>query len=239
MPAGPTVSALMVTRGRPALALRAVRNFLQQTYPHRELVLVDDDPDDTLARAVSALGDPRIRHVRLPDRRQPLGELRNLSIENAGGEYVCQWDDDDLSDPLRLAVQVGLCRILGAGLCLMMRERIWWPASRRLATSRYRCWEGSFLARRDLLPRYEPVPAGEDVAFLHAMLDRARTAIFDWPGAYIYTFHGRNTWDAEHFDFFWHNATERFEGSAYDREVAHMTERLAPVLSAATDAEGG
>ena len=34
-----------------------------------------------------------------------LGELRNLSVQYAQGEYVCQWDDDDYYSPLRLYEQ--------------------------------------------------------------------------------------------------------------------------------------
>jgi glycosyltransferase involved in cell wall biosynthesis len=35
-----------------------------------------------------------------------LGALRNISLESARSEIICQWDDDDYSHPGRLAIQV-------------------------------------------------------------------------------------------------------------------------------------
>lgn len=64
----PTVSCLMVTKDRSATARRAIRCFLTQTYPNLELVVVEDGTDDALAQHIRDLGDPRIRHHRLPRR---------------------------------------------------------------------------------------------------------------------------------------------------------------------------
>src|SRR3546814_9535246 len=144
----------MVTRGRAARAALSIECYRRQSHPRRELVIVDDDPDGTLARYVAALADPTIRHLRLPDRGQTLGELRNLAVAAAAGELVCQWDDDDLCHPRRLEVQHRVMRRTGAAACLLSRWTMWWPGHGRLAISRQRDWEGSILVEKRCLQPY-------------------------------------------------------------------------------------
>jgi glycosyltransferase involved in cell wall biosynthesis len=89
----------MVTGDRLTLAKRAVRSFAEQTYPNRELVVVTDGPQrvrDALERYVAALGlEDSVRFVYPQGDGLTLGRLRNLSLDAAGGDFVCQWDDDD------------------------------------------------------------------------------------------------------------------------------------------------
>lgn len=215
-PAGTAlVSCLMVTRGRAARALAAIECYRRQTHDARELVIVDDDPDDSLARAVAGLGDPSIRHIRLPDRGQSLGELRNLAVEAARGSHVCQWDDDDLCHPRRIEVQLRVLGRAGAAACLLSRWLIWWPDRERLAVGRERDWEGSLLAAREALPRYPALRTGEDTAVLDALKRTHRVVRLDLPGLYTYVVHGANAFGAEHFEKHWALATARFEGERY------------------------
>ena len=81
--------------------MAAVRCFRNQTYRNRELVILDDGGDSTLENTISLLADRDIRFIRLDPGSMPLGALRNLAAEQARGEYVAQWDDDDLSHPRR------------------------------------------------------------------------------------------------------------------------------------------
>src|SRR5690606_30534279 len=102
----PLVSCLMVTRDRPELARRAIACFLAQTWPHRELVIVDDG-DRSYDDLVASYDDPRIRYVRLPSSpSQRLGALRNASQDLARGEYRVQWDDDEWYHPERIERQM-------------------------------------------------------------------------------------------------------------------------------------
>ncbi len=66
--------------------------FERQTWPRRELLVIDDSPEPspTLARLHRA----DVRYVHL-DRRLPVGTKRNIANELARGDVVCQWDDDD------------------------------------------------------------------------------------------------------------------------------------------------
>jgi mannosyltransferase OCH1-like enzyme/glycosyltransferase involved in cell wall biosynthesis len=215
----PLISCLMVTRGRPALALRAIHCFHIQTYPNRELIIIDDDPDDTLAHAVAQLNNPRIRHLRLPDNERSLGDLRNLAVEAAAGAYIAQWDDDDLSDPERLAIQMAAIRTLGATACMLQRQQIWWPDQQRIALSIQRPWEGSLLCARERLPRYPALGKGEDTPVTVRILQRERVALLDAPMLYTYVCHGSNTHTAAHWERHWQAATVRYSGDQYTNQL--------------------
>lgn len=221
----PLVSCLLVTRGRPELAMRAVRCFQAQSYARRELLIVDDDPDERLADAVAALDDPAIRHLRLPDGGLSLGELRNLAVREAAGAYVAQWDDDDLSDPERLAAQMAAILTTRAEACVLSRHRLWWPEGRRMAFSTRRLWEGSLVAARAIVPPYPALGKGEDTPVVAQIVRDRHVAALDAPALYTYVFHGANTHAPEHWERHWRAATETFEGAAYAGMLAHLVRR--------------
>ncbi len=94
----PLISCVMPTFGRPAYVPEAVACFLQQDYPHKELILLNDCPGQMY------VGDlPGVRIVNVPERFKTLGDKRNASIEMASGEIIAVWDDDDISLPWRLS----------------------------------------------------------------------------------------------------------------------------------------
>lgn len=100
----PLISCLMPTYDRREFVEHSVRSFLEQTYPERELVVVDDSPCPGDLAWLNAY-DPRIRVVRLPA-KVAKGEKRNMAAELARGEYFAHWDDDDFYGPRRLAAQL-------------------------------------------------------------------------------------------------------------------------------------
>lgn len=222
----PMVSCLMVTKDRPALARHAVACFQRQTYPNRELIIVDDGASDTLDAWVRDLADPQIRHLRLPADDRPLGELRNAAVAAATGEYVAGWDDDDLSHPNRLALQVAAARALRADACFLERELMWWPRERRIAASCRRVWEGSMLCTRAGMPAYPAERRGEDTPVAFDVARRGRTVLLDAPFLYVYIFHGANTFEAAHWNTHWRAATEQYEGAAYDTLLAQLQQAL-------------
>jgi hypothetical protein len=213
----PRVSALMVTRDRADKAKLAIDCFRRQSYPNKELVILDDGGDDALAQHVAALADPDVRMLRRDDRGEALGDLRNLAVEAAAGDYVCQWDDDDLYHPLRIEVQMHHLRREGAQAAFLTRWMLWWVAARRFAVGEQRLWEGSMLCRKDRMPRYPRLGVGEDTPLTREV---ARTTCFvgiDQPRLYLYAVHGANTWFPGHFTHFWNRAERRFEGADAER----------------------
>lgn len=98
----PLVSCIMPTYNRRSLVPQAIRCFLRQDYANVELVIVDDGTDpieDCVPQS------ERIRYFRL-DHRLPLGAKRNFACEQARGEFIVHWDDDDWYPTSRVRTQV-------------------------------------------------------------------------------------------------------------------------------------
>ena len=226
----PLVSCLMVTRERHELARRAVECFRGQTYPNLELVVVDDDPDDGLGRWVDSLGDSRIRYHRLADENKPLGELRNLAAQTARGEYIAQWDDDDVSHPDRVMEQMTALFAVRADAAFLHRQMLWQPGRRRLGVSARRLIENTMVVRKDLLGEYPALGKGEDTPLCNRLAEKADVAVCDRPELYVYVFHGANAWDEKHFEKIWENAALRYPADEYDRALNGLRESFGTML---------
>jgi glycosyltransferase involved in cell wall biosynthesis len=88
---------------------RAVASALAQAWPRLEVLVVDDRSSDRSCEVVERLAaaDARLRVIRHAENRGP-GAARQTLLENARGEYLAFFDDDDESDPARVATQVRL-----------------------------------------------------------------------------------------------------------------------------------
>ena len=107
------VSCIMPTASRRRFVPLAIRYFLSQDYPNKELLILDDG-DDSVADLVP--DNLQIRYVREPKGRT-LGAKRNRLCELAKGEIITHWDDDDWYAPQRLSNQVALLHASNAVLC--------------------------------------------------------------------------------------------------------------------------
>ena len=100
----PLVSCLCPTYGRPRLLREAIWCFLQQDYPNKELLVVNDHQEPIqLDRDY-----PGVIVHNLPERLKNLGEKRNCVVRLARGDYLMNWDDDDLYLPWRITEQMKL-----------------------------------------------------------------------------------------------------------------------------------
>ena len=88
----PLVSVILTTRDRPGFLAVALRCFAHQTYPRRELIVVDDgDRAPADPALIAAVGG---KLVRAPT-GAPIGTKLNLGLEQARGELCQKMDDDD------------------------------------------------------------------------------------------------------------------------------------------------
>ena len=162
----------MPTFNRRAYVPSAVRYFLSQDYDRKEL-LVFDDGDESVADLMP--GDSRVRYFRL-DRRTVLGEKRNLACEEARGEIIAHWDDDDWMAPWRLRHQIGELLDQNADACGVDHLFFYQP-EKDLAWCYFyekggRRWiAGGTLCYKKAFWRSNPFPAvsiGEDTRFVWA-----------------------------------------------------------------------
>jgi glycosyltransferase involved in cell wall biosynthesis len=105
MSRAPDVSVVIPTRARPALVTRAVRSALAQTHDALEVIVVVDGPDDATGAALSAITDPRLRVLMLPE-SGGAPAARNAGARAATAPWTAFLDDDDEWLPAKVAVQL-------------------------------------------------------------------------------------------------------------------------------------
>lgn len=200
----PLVSCLMVTADRGRLAARALRCFARQSYEDRELVVVDDGREDISPVIAAHAGASRVRHVRLEPgaARLTLGELRNLALQEARGDLVAQWDDDDWYHPARIEAQVralgdGEACVLG-GTLVHVDDVAWCdrPFLGRLTGG----VPGTILHRREGAPRHPALARADDAFLPRRYAERGSLRVLrKAEHLFIRCFHGSNIWARRHF----------------------------------------
>ena len=184
------------------------------------MIIVDTGTDDALARWLTEIGDPSIEYKRINRGRLTLGDVRNIAVEAAVGEYICTWDDDDLYHPMRIEGQMtGLLQAHAVG-SILLRLVIWHPIRRRFVVSSRRPWEGSLLAKSSFAPSYIAGNRAEDTPMISALQKTACIAYLDAPELYVYVRHQRNTWGEDHFEEIERTATASFAAMEYGAVLA-------------------
>jgi teichuronic acid biosynthesis glycosyltransferase TuaG len=116
-PTGDLVSVVMPCHNAEPFLSAAIESVRAQSWPHWELLIVDDCSDDasheTARRHADA--DPRIRVFRLPENKGP-AVARNRAIEAARGRWIAFLDADDLWTPDKLERQLAFMRARDAAL---------------------------------------------------------------------------------------------------------------------------
>jgi glycosyltransferase involved in cell wall biosynthesis len=110
------VSVIMPAYNVAAYVAEAIQSVVAQTYPHWELIVVDDGSVDETANIVRgyATGDDRIKYLHQENGRQ--GKARNTGIRNARGQLLAFLDADDLWQSEKLELQVPTLQEMKADL---------------------------------------------------------------------------------------------------------------------------
>lgn len=203
-PVKPLVSCVMATRNRRPFIPQAIRYFLNQSYPAKELVILDNGSDPVTDLVPDA---KQMKYIRL-DRNLTLGEKRNLGVEASHGDIVVLWDDDDWHAAHRLSYQVDPiienradATVLQDGLLFDLRKAQFWqcrPALRDRMFA-YGVIGGTVAFRKNLFNRTVRFPQAnlaEDAAFLRALFEsNARVLKLPCNDSFLYVRHHCNTWN--------------------------------------------
>lgn len=109
----PQVTCICLTADRQALTDRAVKCFLNQSYPAKHLLIIDNGREPyKLDRTLRIEQLRHITNLRIGKAEEhTVGSLRNLAVGVASSaELIAHWDSDDWSHPLRLAWQIALLK---------------------------------------------------------------------------------------------------------------------------------
>lgn len=116
------VSVIMAAFNAEPFIEAAVRSVLGQTYPIRELIVVNDGSTDGTLERLNAIAatDTRLRVFSQPN--QGFSAARNAALRNTTGEWIAVADADDVQLPHRLEVQMSALEkdpkvtVCGAGI---------------------------------------------------------------------------------------------------------------------------
>ncbi|MGA2159071.1 MAG: glycosyltransferase [Dehalococcoidia bacterium] len=101
----PAVTIVIPTFNRSFILGRAIKSVLNQTYPHFELIIVDDCSTDNTEEIVRSFSDERIRYLR-HNKNSGVSAARNTGIIATQNKYVSFLDDDDELLPAFLEKQM-------------------------------------------------------------------------------------------------------------------------------------
>src|SRR5688572_25531613 len=163
------VSGILPTRARAEYAAQAIEFFLWQNYPEKELIVLDDSDKPSFPCGVN---HPLVRYRRSGHLNIPA--KRNLCCRLAAGDIVLHFDDDDYSEPERMADQVRRlfeCSVTGYSVMPLFDEasRLWFSHS----TGMEYCFGTSLAYRRSWWERHpfdEAKRTAEDNVFCEAAI---------------------------------------------------------------------
>ena len=99
----PSFSVVIPTYNRAGFIAKTLGSVLAQTYPHYEIIVVDNcSTDDTAEVVAPFVASGRVRFIR-HDRNYERARSRNTGMAAARGDYVTLLDSDDLMYPDNLA----------------------------------------------------------------------------------------------------------------------------------------
>jgi glycosyltransferase involved in cell wall biosynthesis/SAM-dependent methyltransferase len=136
----PVVSVVVPFLDPGPFLAESIASVRTQTYPHWELLLVDDGSRDggtDLARAEAAREPDRVRYLEHREHaRRGASAARNLGIRHARGRYIAFLDADDVWLPEKLETQVAIAEAHPEAVMIYNRTQYWYS------------WSGADGARR-------------------------------------------------------------------------------------------
>ena len=201
------ISCLTITQfNRINLLRKSLWSYSQQSLEpkSRELIIVHHDGNECTKAIQYLLSEYKIEGKIFEVASAPLGALRNISIEKATGDLLCQWDDDDFYHPDRLQIQ-SLPFESNNCAATTLASQFFWFCNREELYIRKGGKEGihgSIMFRNHLELQYDSLMAkGEDTKLIQTLLLKGAANIYcieDNPQLFVRTYHGLNTWEFEH-----------------------------------------
>ena len=114
------VSIIIPTYNRAELLVRSVRSVLEQDYPHKQIIVIDDGSTDDTRERLAAF--PEVEYRWQEHQRQ--AAARNLGLQCASGDYIASLDSDDFWEPSFLSQSMSTL----AGSDLGFVFSLWNPA---------------------------------------------------------------------------------------------------------------
>ncbi|HMG93398.1 MAG TPA: glycosyltransferase family 2 protein [Chryseolinea sp.] len=100
----PVVSIIIPAYNAEAFIEQTIVSALNQTFPYKEIVVVDDGSSDATYSIAKSFAGSSVRVVTQTNRGA--GAARNRGLDESQGDYVQYLDADDLLDPKKIEAQM-------------------------------------------------------------------------------------------------------------------------------------
>ncbi|RQO70366.1 hypothetical protein DBR43_20315 [Pedobacter sp. KBW06] len=204
----PLISCICITNRRPVLLEKAISYFISQNYPNKEMVISYPKGDKLSRELIKNYQNQEIQLISMErEEEESLGYARNQAIAKSKGDYVCTWDDDDWYHSSRLSFQFNSMQTKGSGYQASVLTRIILldVINQQAYLSFPYTWDGTILCKKEVLMQnqYGYTNKAEDTHVIKFLSSKKMLFhIEDAPFLYVYIYHGKNTWDYKHFEYF-------------------------------------
>lgn len=97
----PFFSIIIPTYNREKFILKAIGSVLNQSFTDFELIIIDDNSQDSTENIVQNIHDSRLVYIKNSENKERCIS-RNIGIQRAVGQYICFLDSDDYHLPNHL-----------------------------------------------------------------------------------------------------------------------------------------
>lgn len=169
----PLVSAIMLV-GRTHIAdiVAAINCFKAQTYPYRELIIVNNAKTQLAATALNIKAERDVFLLDTPG-QLPTGAARNYGIAAANGQILAQFDADYYHHPQRLEAQIATLAKNAAHVAMLSETLSYSFASGRASYQRNdrHIILNTMVCIRPAKVDYPNVEKSEEFGFLNRLLN--------------------------------------------------------------------
>ncbi len=197
---------MCVSENRPHHLIKAIEYFKLQTYSDKEFVLVSRarNPDYDEIIRLPSFSNLTINYFTHESADEiTLGDLRNLSIKSALGEYFCIWDDDDWHHCQRLEKQMDAILKDGKNGSILAYCILFDTTRNEAYLSHPLMPPATILCKKSIIDdsiKYPQLNLSEDLHFFRNLNRNNALKPIIYPALYIYNFHGANSWNVDHFN---------------------------------------
>lgn len=90
-------SIIIPTYNRADFISKTIASVLDQTYPHFEIIIVDDGSTDNTEEVIKSISHPKLRYFKKQNGER--GAARNYGVQRSKGSYINFFDSDDFLYP--------------------------------------------------------------------------------------------------------------------------------------------
>lgn len=98
------ISVIIPTYNREKTIDSSIKSVLNQTYNNIEVIVVDDNSNDSTEKIIKDINDARVIYIKLR-KNHGAGYARNIGIKKSSGKYIAFQDSDDVFEKNKLEIQ--------------------------------------------------------------------------------------------------------------------------------------